>query len=132
MTLPRVQISARRVRLHPALFAVFLVIAALTGALVADNLPFGSKRLTYAYGTAHVKSDGSGTFMIEKGSGVLLPAHIVWADRGGNITVGGRPACLKGDEDGQAHGVPVEAGYLEVRLPDGKGSYPMVGWIRCL
>ncbi|MGI5491471.1 hypothetical protein [Microtetraspora malaysiensis] len=133
MMLPQGKTTIRRVRLHPALFALLLVIVALAGAFVADNLPFGSKTLTYSYGTATVTGEeGSGVVTLEKGGSVLLPSDIAWVDRDGNTTNGGRPECLKGDGDSLVRGVRVEAGYLRVRLPEGKGSYPIVGWLRCL
>ncbi|WP_433349191.1 hypothetical protein ACQP25_35935 [Microtetraspora malaysiensis] len=133
MILPQDKTTLRRVRLHPALFALLLVIVALAGAFVADNLPFGSKTLTYSYGTATViGEEGSGFVTIEKGGNILLPSDIAWVDREGNTTSGGRPECLKGEGDRQVGGVRVEAGYLWVRLPEGKGSYPIVGWLRCL
>ncbi|MEU8192667.1 hypothetical protein AB0C10_02660 [Microbispora amethystogenes] len=132
MTLNRAQSTVRRVGIHPALFAVFLVIAAVVGSLTTHNLPFGSKALTYSYGTATVTGEeGSGVVTIEEGN-ILLPADIPWMDRGGRAISGGRPECLKGNGDEQVSGVRVEAGYLWVRLRDGKGSYPMVGWLRCL
>ncbi|GLX03056.1 hypothetical protein Misp02_71420 [Microtetraspora sp. NBRC 16547] len=131
--LPQAKTTVRRVRLHPALFVLVLVIATLVGAFVAANLPFGSKTLTYSYGTATVTGEeGSGVVTLEKGGSALLPSDIAWVDRDGNTTSGGRPECLKGDGDRQVSGVRVEAGYLWVRLPEGKGSYPIVGWLRCL
>ncbi|WP_327043613.1 hypothetical protein OG320_17615 [Microbispora sp. NBC_01189] len=133
MTLNRAQSSVRRVGIHPALFVVLLVIAAAVGAFITHNLPYGSKTLTYSYGTATVTGEeGSGVVTIDKEGNIPLPSDIPWVDRGGRAISGGRPECLKGNGDEQVSDVRVEVGYLWVRLPDGKGSYPMVGWLRCL
>lgn len=124
-------VATMATRLHPLGLALALLATALIGGVIASNIPFGAKRMTLAYGTAHVLADGHGSFMPEGGSAILLPAEIPWADKAGNLTHGGRPDCLKGDPEGGAHGIPVEAGYVEAALPDGKGSMRIVAWIRC-
>lgn len=72
------------IRVHPLAFALILVTALIVGGFVANLLPWGDKRMTYAHGTAYVLDEGSASFMPGDGSAMLLPSGIAWADRNGN------------------------------------------------
>jgi hypothetical protein len=118
--------------------AVSVVAALAVGALVAGvligmNLPFGSKRLTVAQGTAYLQDGiGSGTFQADRGGvTALIPSDIPWVDASGRSEVGSVPSCLRASGDGALPQAHVEAGYAHLRSPDGSGVL-IVGWIRCL
>lgn len=114
--------ARRTVTLRVGLVVLAVVCLLAVGALVGLNLPFGAKPLTVAKGTAHLTVSGDGTFQADRGGVSAYIPH----ERG----TGELPSCLRHKED-QAVSAKVEAGYAELRAPDGSGSY-VVGWIRCL
>lgn len=108
----------------PALAAIILA-AGVAGGVVSSYLPFGAKSMTIERGHA-----APGTFQSEESSTTaILPDELTWTDRSGMVHVGSRPACLRAPKGAYVE-AKVEAGYIEMRGPD--GSSPIVGWIRCL
>ena len=113
---------------------VLIVVGALVvGVLLGVNLPFGSKPLTVARGTAYLDGlGGTGTFQTSHGEvSALIPAGVPWVDRSGNREIGSVPSCLRPRKGEDLAHASVEAGYTWLRAPDG-GPFPVVGWIRCL
>jgi hypothetical protein len=119
-------------------FGVPVVVALVLGALVAGaligvNLPFGSKPLTVARGTAYFSSAvGKGTFQTEDESvSALILPEVGWVDRSGRGEFFSVPSCLRGTGEPAAAQASVEAAYTRLRLPEGR-SMTVVAWIRCL
>jgi hypothetical protein len=116
----------------PAGVAV-IICALLIGGLIGVNLPFGAKPVTKSRGTAaFVHAKGVGTFQADHGGvSALIPGEVGWVDSGGRREFGSVPSCLRRHGDEDVSQASVEAGYTWLRLPD-QGSFPIVGWIRCL
>lgn len=114
--------------------AVAVVVGALVvGSLIGLNLPFGSKPVVVGRGSAaFIHARHLGTFDASRSDvTALIPGEVSWTDRNGNHEGGSLPSCLRARGHQAVTMAPVEAGYTQLRLPDGSSSM-IVAWIRCL
>lgn len=104
------------------------VVAIALGLYFGSGLPYGTKRLKTAEGTAEVLGKG-GVAAFDEEDGDLNSAfsidHVSWSD--GSEVGDGNPPCLR--HAGQkAH---VKVGYLDVQMPDGRKVDGVIVYVDC-